>query len=256
MKSNKSDTRMLEAMLVLISVVLTCVLHALTGYRIIVLNLFYLPVALAAFYLGRYRAGVLAFFSVVVAWGNPPWDPEQSWLEDQIHHAQPNAVIADFGGLVGIDIWDGPLTPFADPEKTARGLAHHHHSLAGGLAMGIVIAAFLFAALVYYYRVLEPEDALAQFPAVHRFLQHKWYFDEAYSALLVRPSPRVCPTSTGKRISPSCGNGLYPSLLPVFRPRFESRALNSGFGFDASGHCFFIPIAVRPPGGHRTGVSA
>ena len=27
-----------------------------------------------------------------------------------------------------------------------------------------------------------------QFPGVHRFLLHKWYFDEVYSALLVRPS--------------------------------------------------------------------
>jgi NADH-quinone oxidoreductase subunit L len=134
---------------------------------------------------------ILAFFSVVVAWGWPPWDPEQSLLEKQIHHSQPPAVVADFGGLVGIDVWDGPLTPFADAEKTARGLAHHHHSLAGGLAMGIVILAFVFALLVYYYRVLDPAEAKGQFPAAHRFLEHKWYFDEAYSALLVRPALRV-----------------------------------------------------------------
>jgi hypothetical protein len=43
------------------------VLHATIGYKIMVLNLFYLPVTLAAFYLGRYRAGVLAFFSVILA---------------------------------------------------------------------------------------------------------------------------------------------------------------------------------------------
>jgi NADH-quinone oxidoreductase subunit L len=134
---------------------------------------------------------VLAFFSVVVAWGNPPWDPEKSWLEDQIHHSQPNAVIADFGGVAGVDIWSGPITPFADAERTARGLAHDNHSIAGGLAMGLVIGAFLFATLVYYYRVLEPTEVPAQFPWVYRFLYHKWYFDEAYSALLVRPAMRV-----------------------------------------------------------------
>src|SRR5262249_19103521 len=31
----------------------------------VVLNLFYLPVGVAAFFLGRYRAGVLAFFCVI-----------------------------------------------------------------------------------------------------------------------------------------------------------------------------------------------
>jgi hypothetical protein len=63
----QTSQRMLEIILVLISVVLTCVLHETVGYKIIVLNLFYLPVVLAAFYLGRYRAGVLAFFSVIAA---------------------------------------------------------------------------------------------------------------------------------------------------------------------------------------------
>ena len=53
------------------------------------------------------------------------------------------------------------------------------------LALG---SAFVFAALVYYYRVLDPSEVPAQFPAVYRFLHHKWYFDEAYSALLVRPA--------------------------------------------------------------------
>ena len=42
-------------------------LYETIGYKIVVLNLFYLPVILAAFYLGRYRAAVLAFFSVLSA---------------------------------------------------------------------------------------------------------------------------------------------------------------------------------------------
>jgi hypothetical protein len=64
---NQPNSRMLEAILVLVTLVLTCVLYQTVGYKIIVLNLFYLPVILAAFFLGRYRAGVLAFFSVISA---------------------------------------------------------------------------------------------------------------------------------------------------------------------------------------------
>jgi len=36
--------------------------------------------------------------------------------------------------------------------------------------------------------VLDPADAVEQFPGVYRFLQHKWYADELYSAVLVRPA--------------------------------------------------------------------
>jgi HD-GYP domain-containing protein (c-di-GMP phosphodiesterase class II) len=61
------NSRVLEVMLVLVTLVLTCVLYQTVGYKIIVLNLFYPPVILAAFFLGRYRAGVLAFFSVLAA---------------------------------------------------------------------------------------------------------------------------------------------------------------------------------------------
>jgi NADH-quinone oxidoreductase subunit L len=133
---------------------------------------------------------VLAFFSVVVAWGWPPWDPEQSYLEDQIHHSMPAAVLADFGGLAELgEMWEGG--PFQHAETSVRGLGHTHHGLAGGLAMVIVIAAFAFATLVYYRGVLDPAEAKAQFPAVYRFLEHKWYFDEAYSVLLVRPALRI-----------------------------------------------------------------
>ncbi len=67
MTQNKANHRTLEVILILISAALTCVLYQMTGYGIIVLNLFFLPVALAAFYLGRYRAGVLAFFNVITA---------------------------------------------------------------------------------------------------------------------------------------------------------------------------------------------
>ncbi len=61
------NQRSLEIILVLVTVGLTCLLHRTVGYKMIVLNLFYLPVVLAAFFLGRYRAGVLALFCVISA---------------------------------------------------------------------------------------------------------------------------------------------------------------------------------------------
>ena len=57
----------LEIFLTLIAVGLTVMLYLAVGHKITVLNLFYLPVILAGFFLGRYRAGILAFFCVISA---------------------------------------------------------------------------------------------------------------------------------------------------------------------------------------------
>jgi hypothetical protein len=57
--------KFLEIALILISVALCCLLYRVGDYRMVVLNLFYLPIVLAAFFLGRYRAGILALLSMV-----------------------------------------------------------------------------------------------------------------------------------------------------------------------------------------------
>ena len=65
-KDNR-ETRILEFFLILTVIGLTTLLHIIPGYKMIVLNLFYLPVVLAAFFLGRYRAGVLALLCIISA---------------------------------------------------------------------------------------------------------------------------------------------------------------------------------------------
>jgi NADH-quinone oxidoreductase subunit L len=118
---------------------------------------------------------VLGILSVCVAWGWPffsgsfPFlDAESSWVEHQLHHSQPLAVEADFGPVVSA--------------------ALANHALAGNLALGIVVLGLMFAWLMYYAGTLDPAEAKDQFPGVHAFLTHKWYFDELYSVVLVRPA--------------------------------------------------------------------
>jgi NADH-quinone oxidoreductase subunit L len=132
---------------------------------------------------------VLAVCSVSVAWGRPIWNPEASWLEHQIHHSQPVSVMADFGvpGIEG-ETWEGGGDQHARLPKSERYHAHRLHSSAGGLALLMVALGLVFAALLYYYKVLDPAEAQEQFPRVHAFLTHKWYFDELYSVMLVRPA--------------------------------------------------------------------
>jgi NADH-quinone oxidoreductase subunit L len=138
---------------------------------------------------------LLAIFSVCVAWPNPvverfapeelpnpiverSFAPEEllnaegSWLEDQIHHSQPGSVMADFSGHQHM------------PNEVTR----NNQAQAGMLALAMVGLGLAFAFIVYYWNVLNPADALETFPGVHRFLTNKWYFDELYSVMLVRPA--------------------------------------------------------------------
>ncbi len=127
---------------------------------------------------------VLAIFSVCVAWSRQPWDPEQSFLADKISESQPASVIADFG-RVGDERWAGGR--LKDDEHSERYLARENHALAGNLALGVVALGLIFAALLYYYRVFDSEESKEQFATLHGFLWNKWYFDELYSAMIVRP---------------------------------------------------------------------
>jgi len=118
---------------------------------------------------------VLAVFSVVVAWGVPPWEAHKSRLPHELELSQPASLRADFGSIV---------------DERAM-MAHGYHNTAGLMALLMVIFGLAFAWVLYSKRLLDPADARDQFRGVYRFLTHKWYFDEVYSALLVRPALTV-----------------------------------------------------------------
>jgi len=120
-----------------------------------------------------YPLVILAAFSVFVAWGWPLWNPEASYLGHLLENAEPMSVTADFGGM---------LTAVHDRLLPA------YHTLAGALALGAALVGAIFAVVIYYLKRFDPADAVEQFPGVYRFLHNKWYFDEFYSAFVVRPS--------------------------------------------------------------------
>ena len=129
---------------------------------------------------------VLAVFSVCVAWGRQPLNPEESYLAEKIGESQPSSVIADFGRVENDPLWKGGR--LKDEAHSERYYARDMGWLAGDLALGLTILGVVFASLLYYYRVLDPAESRQEFPAVHAFLTHKWYFDEMYSAIVVKPS--------------------------------------------------------------------
>lgn len=60
------DRRVFEVMLVVTVLGMTSLLHQMEGHKMIILNLFFLPVVLSGYFLGRSSAGTLAVFSAIV----------------------------------------------------------------------------------------------------------------------------------------------------------------------------------------------
>ena len=60
------NRRILEIMLILVVLGMTLLLHQLNAQKMVILNLFFLPIVLSGYYLGRASAGVLALLCAIV----------------------------------------------------------------------------------------------------------------------------------------------------------------------------------------------
>lgn len=67
LKQLRHDRLWFEAAIIFVIIGLTCMIHLMEGFKLVILNLFYLPVALSGFFLGRYKTGVLALLGVIAA---------------------------------------------------------------------------------------------------------------------------------------------------------------------------------------------
>jgi NADH-quinone oxidoreductase subunit L len=104
----------------------------------------------------------------------------------------PLALLAIVGGYVGIPGVTDTLEKFLEPTFEDSRFADTHPSDSAewvGLAVGgvVAIAGIAVAYVTFVQRrgiTLRLRD---RFATVHRFLLHKWYFDELYDAIFVRP---------------------------------------------------------------------
>jgi NADH-quinone oxidoreductase subunit L len=56
------------------------------------------------------------------------------------------------------------------------------------IAMGTAFSGFLLATVMYGWRQLDAAEVRRQFQPIYRLLWNKWWFDELYDGLFVRPS--------------------------------------------------------------------
>jgi NADH-quinone oxidoreductase subunit L len=103
------------------------------------------------------------------------------------------AVGATFGGMIGLPlidpsgaIWDGSI--FMLPANNVLEAAHHIPFAAHILPLAIGLAGIALAFVMYILRPELPARVAAAARPIHTFLEHKWYFDELYDLVFVRPA--------------------------------------------------------------------
>jgi NADH-quinone oxidoreductase subunit L len=103
------------------------------------------------------------------------------------------AVLAIVGGYVAIPGVTEVIEKFLEPTFEDSRFADTHPSSGDewiGLVVGAVIS-IVGIGLAWRVYLREPGTAarlIERFPRVHTFLVNKWYFDELYDALFVRPA--------------------------------------------------------------------
>ncbi len=123
---------------------------------------------------------VLAFFAIVAGWtltyvgnfGLPPL----------LEQARPMGT--EHGASAG---WTTTILKLTHPSEELR--KDEAIEIPASLwAFGAALSGFLLATVFYGLRKLNPDDVKKQFAPVYRFLIHKWWFDELYALLFVRPA--------------------------------------------------------------------
>jgi NADH-quinone oxidoreductase subunit L len=85
--------------------------------------------------------------------------------------------------------WKGAL--FTRPENT---VVHDLHNVPGWVVASpavMMALGFALALWMYVFDKKKPAELAAQHPLLYRFLLNKWYFDELYDVIFVRPSMKL-----------------------------------------------------------------
>ena len=129
---------------------------------------------------------ILAVFAVVVGWQIPFTGLGLPTLLEQ---ARPLGTAE--GGLGGLF-----LPALVMP---AEHLSHeaHVHVPVSLIAFFVALAGFVVATLYYGLRKLDPEHARRALAPVYLLLRNKWWFDELYTAVFVRPAHGISRCASG-----------------------------------------------------------
>jgi NADH-quinone oxidoreductase subunit L len=118
---------------------------------------------------------ILAVMSVISGWQVPFTNLRLQWF-------LPQAMPAGS--------FEKPVWVFSKLLIPAEHLSHavNVENKATGIAFVMAALGFVIAMAFYAKKWWDPNDARRQFAPFYRFFIHKWYFDEAYQKIFVRPA--------------------------------------------------------------------
>ncbi len=87
------------------------------------------------------------------------------------------------------EFWKGAL--FTGPNNHILETMHHLPGWVPLLPTLMMILGFLLAVYMYIIDAKQPAKLAADHPILYRFLLNKWYFDELYDAIFVRPAMAI-----------------------------------------------------------------
>ncbi|MBM6582120.1 NADH-quinone oxidoreductase subunit L [Microvirga sp. BT689] len=117
------------------------------------------------------------------------------------------------------EFWKGAV--FTRPENHILENMHHLPGWVPLLPTIMMILGFLLAVYMYIIDAKQPAKLAADHPILYRFLLNKWYFDELYDAIFVRPAiaiGRLFWRTGDQRIIDGLGpDGISARVLDVTR---------------------------------------
>jgi NADH-quinone oxidoreductase subunit L len=123
---------------------------------------------------------LLAVFAVFVA--TPPittlLNPSSAYLVRMLEQARPAGTGLSAEGLLA-----SVVVPYEHGSH-----AHAIHQAAGIIAFLTASAGVLVACVIYWWQKLRADEIRQQFRPIYHFLRNKWWFDELYDAIFVRPT--------------------------------------------------------------------
>ncbi len=128
---------------------------------------------------------VLAGLAVVAGWSLPGGVGVNGLLEQSRPAGTAEAMT---GGFVF-----GSLTVPAEHESHAGPI----HVTATLTAFATALAGVLLAAVMYVWRIVSPDMMATVLRPVHTFLVNRWYVDELYGAMFVKPAHTVAGLASG-----------------------------------------------------------
>jgi proton-translocating NADH-quinone oxidoreductase chain L len=114
---------------------------------------------------------VLAIFAVAIGW-------PMFHVADLLDQARPVGTLATTHGEL--------LTNLTIPDEHS---SHewNYKQPAGIAAFSTALSGVILASIIYLWRILNPDELKQSFQPIHTFLWNKWYFDELYNYIFVKP---------------------------------------------------------------------